>query len=115
MVIALCLLLQGLLWTGCDTSASLRKPPKVAVRLSRDRNVKVVIAMRLAASAADQEGAYGYVPGHALDRLNHLGEEDGNTFIFASGEAPDLTLRFNIRREGDRYTGSVDLNAPGWG
>jgi hypothetical protein len=114
MVIAVSLLLAGiLLWTGCSsTSARPRRRDRVSVEVGHDKNVRLAIATHLAASVTDQPGAPAYVPGHVLERLNALSEEHGNNFMMASGETPDLILRFNIRGEGERYAGSVNISTP---
>jgi len=83
--------------------------------VGREKNVRVVISTRLSGTAIDQSGAYAYVPPQVLDRLNARGEEDGNTFTSGSGEGSLLILRFNIRGEGDRFAGSVDLSSPDGG
>ncbi|MFH0989393.1 MAG: hypothetical protein V1799_05180 [bacterium] len=94
-------------------------PAKADVPPIRNMQLKVDFKMEFTYTPKQEDSVRVLSIPYLLERLNSIGQSDGNSFTIPDGEATNFILTYTINQVGqignDRYTGSMTLSGWGWG
>jgi hypothetical protein len=116
--IAATVFIAAFVFGGCVPAASPSRvqqaPCGPTVPPIADKNLSVMILTNFNYTPKDRSVGVNLVRQRVLDRLNQLGETDGNTFYLQNGERLNFTLTFNLNNtDNNIFSGGLKLS--GWG
>lgn len=102
--------------SGSSEPAPPPAPPRDPVPAIRNVAIKIVTNVYFSYSPKDEGGARQTTMRIVLDRLNQLGQPDGNTFSECQGEAPNFYFNITIHNDGtDHFSATLAMSGWGWG
>ncbi len=102
--------------SGSSEPAPPPAPPRDPVPAIRNTAIKIVTNVYFSYSPKDEGGARQTTMRIVLDRLNQLGQPDGNTFSECQGEAPNFYVNITIHNDGtDHFSATLSMSGWGWG